>query len=68
MTNDPFDPTEPEAIRARIASLQEKLAAREGIKQFDANCEAIRNEIVRLEALLPAEPEPAEEASAIDPE
>lgn len=38
-------------IPARIASLKAKLAAREGKKEYTENCEAIRAEIARLEAV-----------------
>lgn len=32
----------------RLASLRKKLAAREGKKEYEKNCEAIRAEIARL--------------------
>jgi hypothetical protein len=33
----------------RMASLRAKLKAREGKKEFEKNCEALREEIARLE-------------------
>jgi hypothetical protein len=33
----------------RLASLRRKLAAREGKKEFSKNCDALREEIARLE-------------------
>lgn len=33
----------------RLASLRRKLKAREGKKEYEKNCEAIRKEIARLE-------------------
>lgn len=38
-------------IPARIAALQAKLKARENYKEYAANCEEIRAEIKRLEAV-----------------
>ena len=39
-------------IAARIEELKRKLAAREHIEIYRENCEEIRKEIARLEALL----------------
>ena len=38
-----------QGLPARIAALKRKLAAREGKAEFKQNCEAIREEIERLE-------------------
>ena len=42
-------------MNERIEQLRAKLKARNGIKGFEKNCEAIRTEIARLEAILTPE-------------
>lgn len=64
---DPFNPTTPEDIRARLASLDEKLKAREGNPLFEKNCVAIREEKARLEGEL-AKLIAAEEAALAAPD
>lgn len=56
--DDPFNPTQPEAIAARVNQLKAKRKAREGNKMFVKNVAAIDEEIARLETLLEADPQP----------
>jgi hypothetical protein len=52
--SDPYNPTTPEAIAARLTTLRERRAKRAGISEYKVNVPAIDAEIARLEALAAA--------------